>query len=91
MRLAMLVLKGDAKTDMLYSWLLADCYAMLGDTQISIEWLRNAVDGGFWNYPFLHRMDPLLSDLRSHQDFDVLMMKAQAGWKSVEQLMGATH
>ncbi|NIP51517.1 MAG: tetratricopeptide repeat protein [Phycisphaerae bacterium] len=79
-------LKEDAKTDMLYSWLLADCYALLGDADSSIEWLGNAIRGGFLNYPFFYNMDPLISDVRNKRDFDLLMTKAQAGWESVERL-----
>jgi tetratricopeptide (TPR) repeat protein len=77
-------LKQDAKTDMLYSWLLADCYAMLGDLEASLDWLGNAVDGGFLNYQFFRHMDPLLSSLRGREDFDLLMTRLRDRWRSVE-------
>ncbi len=76
-------LRRDAETDMLYSWLLADCYASLGDTGEAIAWLEHAVDGGFWNHRFFRATDPLLEDLRGSQEFDELMAKAEAGWESI--------
>lgn len=76
-------LQGDAKTDMVYAWLLADCYALLGDTEAALEWLERAVDGGFLNYPFLRHMDPLIAILETDEGFPPLMTKARDRWRSL--------
>ena len=77
-------LKRDAKTDMFYSWLLADCYAMLGQKEEAIDWLENAVRGGFWNYQFFRHIDPMLSNLRDLDSFDKLMSETREKWRSIK-------
>jgi tetratricopeptide (TPR) repeat protein len=77
-------LKSDARTDMLYSWLLADCYAVLEQLGDALDWLENAVRGGFLNYPFLAKQDPLLAPLRTEPDFTDLMEHLKERWTGLE-------
>ena len=57
-------LQADAKTDMLFSWLLADCYALMDEPEQALKWLANAVAGGFLNRAFFSEHDPWLAALR---------------------------
>lgn len=62
-------LREDAKSDMLFSWLLADCYALLGQTGEAMAWLDNAIRGGFLNRTFFAERDPWLAGLSDRTDF----------------------
>ena len=45
-------------TDLQYSWMLAQCYALIEENDRAIHWLQNAVERGFVNYRKLEfRMD----------------------------------
>jgi non-specific serine/threonine protein kinase len=71
-----------ARRDPQYSWKVATCYAILGDKEKAIEWLTNAVDRGFVNYPFLNEYDPFWADIRGDERFKSLMKRAKAEWES---------
>ncbi len=82
-------LKADAETDMMYAWLLADCYALLGESRLAVAWLRQAMNGGFLNYPFICYMDPLLANLPDEEEFASLMSGVRARWRSIGVLADA--
>lgn len=67
-----------------YSWMLGECYALLGNVERAITWLRVAVDNGFLNYPMLGRWDPLLANLRGHADFVALLRHTRELWERFE-------
>jgi non-specific serine/threonine protein kinase len=71
---------GDAQ----YPWMLAECYALLGNTDRAIHWLRIAVGKGFLNYPMLGRWDPMLVSLRGHADFVALLRHTRDLWERFE-------
>ncbi len=73
------------KRDPQYSSLMADIYALLGDRQKSLDWLENAVDRGFYNYPFLNAYDPYLADIRGEPRFQRLMERAKSEWEHFEE------
>ena len=52
---------------------LADGYALIGQLDAAMRWLRTAVDEGFINYPYLASRDPFLANLRSDPRFAELM------------------
>ena len=71
--------------DMEYSWCVAQCHAILGDTDEALRWLRNAaVDQNFSNYPLLAERDPLLSSVRDKPQFVQLMSEVRRKWEAVE-------
>jgi non-specific serine/threonine protein kinase len=71
--------------DMEYSWCVAQCHAILGDTDEALRWLRNAaVDQNFSNYPLLAERDPLLAPLRGEPAFAELMAAVKRKWEAVE-------
>lgn len=76
-------LRDDARTDMLFSWLLAECYALLGDREEAVRWVRNAVDGGFLNPPFFSEIDPFLDPIREDPGFQELMVHLEERWAAL--------
>lgn len=71
-------------TDLQYSWMLAQCYALIEDNVSALLWLEKAVDRGFVNYPLLSEKDPLLANLRDEPAFTELMMKVETRWKTLD-------
>jgi eukaryotic-like serine/threonine-protein kinase len=67
-----------------WSWMLAECYALLGKQEIAFTWLERAVDKGFLNYPMIGRWDPLLADLRQHLEFAKLLQRLRELWEKFE-------
>ncbi|MDG1066497.1 MAG: TIR domain-containing protein [Luminiphilus sp.] len=80
LRLASDQLKSEAQTDWQYSWTLAQCFAVIGNSEEAIDWLTNAVRHGWMNYPVLNEYDPLLESLRGHERFHALMADVKARW-----------
>lgn len=76
-------LRNDARSDMLFSWLLAECYALLGELDEAVEWLRNAVDGGFLNPRFFSEVDPFLEPIRALPEFQELMEQLEQRWTTL--------
>ncbi|MBI4472699.1 MAG: protein kinase, partial [Acidobacteria bacterium] len=67
-----------------YSWMFAQCYAVIGERERALDWLQRAVALGFINYPLLARFDPLLENLRSEPHFQTLIRKVESRWKDFE-------
>jgi hypothetical protein len=64
---------------------IADGYALLGQKDEALKWLRKAMDHGFINYPFLAVHDPLLANVRSDPRFAPLMQEVRARWEALGQ------
>jgi len=71
-------------TDLQYSWMIAQCYALIEDKDRAIHWLQTAVDRGFVNYPLLSEKDPLLANLRTEPAFSELMADVETRWKNLD-------
>lgn len=54
----------------------AENYALLGDIEGCIRTLRRAVDGGYFNYPFM-RTDPFLDSVRDEPEFQKILLEAK--------------
>ncbi len=77
-------LKEVAGCDPHYSWNVAECYAILGDTKNAVAWLETAFQKGFINFPMVSRWDPLLAPVRSTPAFDDLMDHMREKWEAFE-------
>ena len=77
-------LKEIARCDPHYSWSIAQCYALLGDTDSAVAWLENAQQKGFINYPMISRWDPLLAPVRHTPAFDDLIDRVREQWENFE-------
>jgi predicted Zn-dependent protease len=62
-------------------WLVAEGYALLGETDEALSWLERAVDKGIFNYPMLNCMDPMLENIRHEPRFKSLMKRVKSMWE----------
>jgi TolB-like protein len=69
------------KRDPQYSWQIASFYALAGEKVKALDWLENAVDRGFINYPFLAEYDPFLESIRNEDRFQRLMERVRYEWE----------
>jgi len=63
---------------------MAESYALIGEAGEAVEWLENAVNWGFINYPFLVEYDPFLANIRSEPRFQKLMERVKYEWEHFE-------
>jgi non-specific serine/threonine protein kinase len=66
------------------SWEIAASFALINEKDKSLEWLENAVDRGFINYPFLNEYDPFLENIRGEPRFKKLMERVKHEWENFE-------
>jgi TolB-like protein/Flp pilus assembly protein TadD len=69
---------------------LADGYALIGQNDAAMRWLRTAVARGFINYPYLAARDPFLVKLRSDPRFIELMQEVRARCEASSRVL-LTH
>lgn len=72
--------KTKLRKDPEWSWLIADGYAMIHQTDESLEWLEAMVSTDFINYPLLSKYDVFLDNVRSEPRFTKLMEKVKFSW-----------
>ncbi len=77
-------LKEIASCDPHYSWYMAECNSLLGDTTNALLWLEKAMERGFINYPMISRWDPLLTNVRLTPGFDDLVKRLKIRWENFE-------
>jgi non-specific serine/threonine protein kinase len=70
-------LEAAARVDMQYSWSVAECLALVGDTARAIDWVGNAVKRGMSNHRILAERDPLLASLRGSEEFHRIIETAR--------------
>ena len=73
-----------AKDDEMFGVWVAESYALIGETSEANEWIENAVDSGFINYPFLVEYDPFLAKLSGEPRFQKLMERVKKEWEEFE-------
>jgi hypothetical protein len=93
------VLKGDRQTlptlltpdliealriDCQLSWHMSTFYSYLNDNDQSLDWLENAVDRGFINYPMLNDYDKLLKNVRNEERYKKLMKRVKHEWENLK-------
>ena len=70
--------------DLQYSYHFATFYSYLGDKEKSLEFIENAVDRGFINYPLIAEQDPFLENIRGEERFKKLMERVKYEWENFE-------
>ncbi|MCZ6917884.1 MAG: protein kinase [Gemmatimonadetes bacterium] len=65
-----------------YSYHMAECFALIGETAQALEWFDNAVRRGFINHPYLSKHAPFLSGLRDEERFRRLLDGMTPGEKA---------
>ncbi|MCJ7547312.1 MAG: hypothetical protein MUP30_10905 [Deltaproteobacteria bacterium] len=72
------------KRDAAFSHHLAGIFALLGEKNQALDWLQNAIDRGFMNYPLLAEKDPLLANIRNEERFKKLLERVKYEWEHFE-------
>ncbi len=57
---------------------------MIEETDQSLDWLENAVDRGFINYPLLSEYDRLLANVRGEERFARMIDRVKREWEHFE-------
>jgi serine/threonine protein kinase/Tfp pilus assembly protein PilF len=71
------------KRDPEWSYYVALALAVLDARKEALDWLENAVNRGFLNYPALAR-EPFLQNLRGEERFKELLDRARKEWENYE-------
>ena len=67
-----------------YSWNLAQCHALMGDTTAALDWIEKAMSKGFINYPMVSRWDPLLTPIQQADHYDEIADRMRERWERFE-------
>jgi serine/threonine protein kinase len=67
-----------------WSYYVADALAILGEKKEALDWLENAVNRGFINYPFINEHDSFLENIRGEERFKKLMERVKYEWEHFE-------
>ena len=77
-------LREAARWDDIFSWWMADSFALVGETDAALDAVERMIDLGVVNYPFLAEYEPFFSPLRSEPRFGRLMEQARERWNAFE-------
>jgi serine/threonine protein kinase/tetratricopeptide (TPR) repeat protein len=77
-------LRDAAWWDDVFSWWMADSFALVGETEAAIDSVERMVALGIINHPFLSQYEPFLSSIRSAPRFGQLMEHARRRWNAFE-------
>jgi eukaryotic-like serine/threonine-protein kinase len=77
-------LRDAARWDDIFSWWMADSFALVGETEAAIDSVERMIELGIVNYPFLAQHEPFLSSIRSEPRFCALMDVALQRWNAFE-------
>jgi len=69
--------------------MLGDVYALLGEKQNALRWLRRAVELGNHNYPWFSK-DKNWDKLRGDAQYEKIMADVRARWESYKKEFGIT-
>ena len=70
--------------DLQNSYHIATFYSYVGEKEKSLEYLENAINRGFINYPLLNVQDKLLENIRGEKHFKELMVRVKHEWENFE-------
>ncbi len=77
-------LRAAADGDEIFAWWVADCFALVNETDAAIDYLERAVEFGFINAPWLSKYEPFLESVRSESRFRCLMEVVRTAWRAFE-------
>jgi len=64
--------------DLQYAYVMAQIYALVGDTEDAFRWLEQAVGQGWINETLIRQHDRTLDRLRADRRFDALLQRVRA-------------
>jgi TolB-like protein/thioredoxin-like negative regulator of GroEL len=77
-------LREAARWDDIFSWWMADSFALVGETEAAMDAVERMIDLGIVNYPFLAEYEPFFASIRSESRFGALMDEARRRWNAYE-------
>jgi hypothetical protein len=77
-------LREAARWDDIFSWWMADSFALVGETDAALDAVERMIDLGIVNYPFLAEYEPFFSPLRAEPRFGRLMERSRERWNAFE-------
>ena len=60
-----------------WSWWVAECYAFIDEQELALDWLENAFQCGFVNYPYLSEYSRIFRNLDGNPRFQELLRKVR--------------
>jgi len=78
-------LRKTCQRDPEWSYNVAQAFALLDEKKEALDWLENAVDRGFINYPFISKHDTFLDNIRGEERFKKLMERVKYEWEHFEE------
>jgi serine/threonine protein kinase/tetratricopeptide (TPR) repeat protein len=73
-----------AQRDWMVSFWLSEIFALIHKNDQALDWLGQAVDLGFINYPFLDEYNPYFKSMRKGVRFQKLMEEIRPKWENFE-------
>jgi non-specific serine/threonine protein kinase len=70
--------------DETFSYWVSEGYALLDEKALALDWLENAVNRGFLNYPYLSKHAPFFGNIRGEPRFIELMVRVESEWEQFE-------
>ena len=67
-----------------WSYYVVVAFALLDEKKKALDWLENAVNRGFINYPFISTHDTFLDNIRGEERFNKLMERVKYEWEHFE-------
>ena len=71
-----------ARRDPQFSYFVGSIFVLAGMNEHAMDWIENALDRGFFNYPFVAQQDPLLNNLRDTPQFNELLARMKTRWQA---------
>jgi hypothetical protein len=71
-----------ARRDPQFSYFVGSIFVLAGMNEQAMDWIENALDRGFFNYPFVAQQDPLLNNLRDTPQFNELLAPMKTQWQA---------
>ena len=68
-----------------WSWQVAECYAVLGEREHSLDWLENATRRGFVHYPYVSKSRTFRT-LHGEPRFQDLLNRVKKTWEEMQHL-----
>ena len=65
------------------SWAMGECYAFADEQELAIDWLENAFELGFFNYPYLSQHSRNLRKLDSNPTISAVSRQREDGLGAV--------
>ena len=78
-------LRKTCQRDLEWSYNVAQAFALLDEKKEALDWLENAVDRGFINFPFINNYDFFLDNIRGEGRFKKLMERVKYEWEHFEE------